>query len=54
MLTYLAIWGHDTPSEDKLKKFDANNDNVYSLEELAAAFGFSMGMKNSHFLKHQS
>ena len=35
--------GPNTPDEDKLKKFDANNDGLYSLAELAAAFGYSMG-----------
>ena len=35
--------GPETPSEELLQKFDANHDNLYSLKELAAAFGYNFG-----------
>lgn len=33
--------GPEMPPVEQLQKFDANHDNVYSLQELAAAFGFN-------------
>ena len=33
----------NTPPQEELEKFDTNGDHMYSLRELANAFGFNFG-----------